>query len=184
MFWKIIKTKWNFIPFSPGLVGGHCISVDPYYLVYKSKMLGYNPSVILSGRKVNNFMGRFIASKIFNLMIEKKITVSKSRVLILGVTFKENCPDIRNTQIIDIYNALTNSGSTVDIYDPIADKEQVKSELKIDLVNNYKKKYNVIVLAVSHNKFKLIDFKKLKNNGAIIYDAKSVIAKEDIDARL
>ena len=178
------KTKWNFIPFSPGLVGGHCISVDPYYLVYKSKRLGYKPSVILSGREVNNSMGVFIASKVCDLLLNKNIVISKSRVLILGVTFKENCPDIRNTQVIDIYNALTQLALKVDVYDPVANKLEVKAKLNINLVENYNDKYTLIILAVSHKEFKLINFKKLKKAGAIIYDVKSFIKKEYIDARL
>ena len=178
------KTKWNFIPFSPGLVGGHCISVDPYYLVYKSKKLGYKPSVILSGREVNNSMGVFIASKVCDLLLNKNIVISKSRVLILGVTFKENCPDIRNTQVIDIYNTLTQLALKVDVYDPVANKLEVKAKLNINLVENYNDKYTLIILAVSHKEFKLINFKKLKKEGAIIYDVKSFIKKEYIDARL
>ena len=178
------KTKWNFIPFSPGLVGGHCISVDPYYLVYKSKKLGYKPSVILSGREVNNSMGVFIASKVCDLLLNKNIVISKSRVLILGVTFKENCPDIRNTQVIDIYNTLTQLALKVDVYDPVASKLEVKAKLNINLVENYNDKYTLIILAVSHKEFKLINFKKLKKEGAIIYDVKSFIKKEYIDARL
>ena len=178
------KTKWNFIPFSPGLVGGHCISVDPYYLVYKSKKLGYKPSVILSGREVNNSMGLFIASKVCDLLLNKNIVISKSRVLILGVTFKENCPDIRNTQVIDIYNTLTQLALKVDVYDPVANKLEVKAKLNINLVENYNDKYTLIILAVSHKEFKLINFKKLKKEGAIIYDVKSFIKKEYIDARL
>ena len=178
------KTKWNFIPFSPGLVGGHCISVDPYYLVYKSKKLGYKPSVILSGREVNNSMGVFIASKVCDLLLNKNIVISKSRVLILGVTFKENCPDIRNTQVIDIYNMLTQLALKVDVYDPVASKLEVKAKLNINLVENYNDKYTLIILAVSHKEFKLINFKKLKKEGAIIYDVKSFIKKEYIDARL
>ncbi len=178
------KTKWNFIPFSPGLVGGHCISVDPYYLVYKSKKLGYKPSVILSGREVNNSMGVFIASKVCDLLLNKNIVISKSRVLILGVTFKENCPDIRNTQVIDIYNMLTQLALKVDVYDPVANKLEVKAKLNINLVENYNDKYTLIILAVSHKEFKLINFKKLKKEGAIIYDVKSFIKKEYIDARL
>ena len=178
------KTKWNFIPFSPGLVGGHCISVDPYYLVYKSKKLGYKPSVILSGREVNNSMGVFIATKVCDLLLNKNIVISKSRVLILGVTFKENCPDIRNTQVIDIYNTLTQLALKVDVYDPVANKLEVKAKLNINLVENYNDKYTLIILAVSHKEFKLINFKKLKKEGAIIYDVKSFIKKEYIDARL
>ena len=181
---EVAKTKWNFIPFSPGLVGGHCISVDPYYLVYKSKKLGYKPSVILSGREVNNSMGVFIASKVCDLLLNKNIVISKSRVLILGVTFKENCPDIRNTQVIDIYNALTQLALKVDVYDPVANKLEVKAKLNINLVENYNDKYTLIILAVSHKEFKLINFKKLKKEGAIIYDVKSFIKKEYIDARL
>lgn len=179
------KTKWNFLPFSPGLVGGHCISVDPYYLAFKSEQLGYKPDVILSGRNVNDRMGRFIASKVLRLMRLKDIKIENSNILILGITFKENCPDIRNTKIIDVYNELVSYGTNVDVFDPVADKNEVKKELKIDLIMDYRiKKYSAVVLAVAHNDFKSIDFKKMKNDQAVIFDVKSFVPVDAIDGRL
>ncbi len=179
------KTKWNFLPFSPGLVGGHCISVDPYYLAYKSEKLGYKPDVILSGRNVNDKMGKFVASKVVKLMIEKDISVKGANVLILGITFKENCPDIRNTKIFDVYKQLIEFGVNVDIFDSVADKEEVKKELSIDLITDYsKKKYAAIIFAVAHDDFKDINFKELHNDSTVIFDAKSFIDKKYIDGRL
>ena len=182
---KAAKTKWNFLPFVPGLVGGHCISVDPYYLAFKSKELGYTPDVILSGRNVNDKMGKFIAEKVVNLMIKKGINVEGSNILILGISFKENCPDIRNTKILDVYNELTLFGAKVDVFDPVANKEEVKSQLEIDLTMDYKAKhYSAIILAVAHSAFDSINFKKLKNNKTVIFDAKLFISTDDIDGRL
>ena len=182
---KAAKTKWNFLPFSPGLVGGHCISVDPYYLVFKSEQLGYIPDVILSGRDVNDKMAKFIASKVVKLMIKKDINVKGSDILILGITFKENCPDIRNTKIIDVYDELVSFGAKVDIFDPVADKEEVKKDLKIDLIKDYStKQYSAIILAVAHEEFQSIDFENLKNDKTVIFDVKSVIPFTHIDGRL
>lgn len=179
------KTKWNFLPFSPGLVGGHCISVDPYYLAYKSEKLGYKPDVILSGRNINDKMGKFVASKVVKLMIEKDINVKGADILILGITFKENCPDIRNTKILDVYNELISFGAKVDVFDSIANKDKVKKELAINLISDYRrKKYAAIILAVAHNNFMAIDFKKLKNAKTVIFDTKSFIATNYIDGRL
>ena len=179
------KTKWNFLPFSPGLVGGHCISVDPYYLAYKSEKLGYKPDVILSGRNVNDKMGKFVASKVVKLMIEKDISVKGANVLILGITFKENCPDIRNTKIFDVYKQLIEFGVNVDIFDSVADKEEVKKELSIDLITDYSKNtYAAIIFAVAHEDFKTINFEKLHNDSTVIFDAKSFIDKKYIDGRL
>ena len=179
------KTKWNFLPFSPGLVGGHCISVDPYYLVFKSEQLGYIPDVILSGRGVNDKMAKFIASKVVKLMIKKDINVKGSDILILGITFKENCPDIRNTKIIDVHNELVSFGANVDIFDPIADQDEVRKEFNIDLIKDYSaKQYSAIILAVSHEEFQSIEFERLKNNKTVIFDVKSVIPINHIDGRL
>ena len=179
------KTKWNFLPFSPGLVGGHCISVDPYYLVFKSEQLGYIPDVILSGRDVNDKMANFIASKVVKLMIKKDINVKGSDILILGITFKENCPDIRNTKIIDVCNELVSFGAKVDIFDPVADHDEVKKEFNIDLIKDYSgKQYSAIILAVSHEEFKSIEFEKLKNTKTVIFDVKSFIPINHIDGRL
>ena len=182
---KAAKTKWNFLSFSPGLVGGHCISVDPYYLAYKSEKLGYKPDVILSGRNINDKMGKFVASKVIKLMIEKDISVKGANVLILGITFKENCPDIRNTKIFDVYKQLIEFGVNVDIFDSVADKEEVKKELSIDLITDYsKKKYAAIIFAVAHEDFKTINFEKLHDDSTVIFDAKSCIDTKHIDGRL
>jgi UDP-N-acetyl-D-glucosamine/UDP-N-acetyl-D-galactosamine dehydrogenase len=179
------KTKWNFLPFSPGLVGGHCISVDPYYLAFKSEKLGYKPSVILSGRNVNDKMGKFVASKVLKLMRSKGIAIKGANILILGITFKENCPDIRNTKIVDVYNEFISFGANVDVFDSVANKEQVKKELQIDLIKNYSvKQYSAIILAVAHTDFKVIDFKKFQNSKTVIFDAKSFIPANFIDGRL
>ena len=168
------KTKWNFLPFKPGLVGGHCISVDPYYLTYKSEKLGYKPDVILSGRNVNDKMGKFVAKKIERLMTDKDIEIAGANVLILGVTFKENCPDIRNTKVIDVYEELVLLGANVEVFDSVANKQEVKKELSIDLITDYNKnKYTAIVLAVAHDDFKSIDFNALKYEKTVIFDAKS-----------
>ena len=179
------KTKWNFLPFSPGLVGGHCISVDPYYLAFKSEKLGYKPSVILSGRNVNDKMGKFVVSKVLKLMRSKGIAIKGANVLILGITFKENCPDIRNTKIVDVYNEFISFGANVDVFDSVANKEEVKKELQIDLIKNCTvKQYSAIILAVAHTDFKGIDFKKLQNSKTVIFDAKSFIPANFIDGRL
>ena len=166
-------TKWNFLKFKPGLVGGHCISVDPYYLAHKAESLGYYPEVILSGRRVNDNMSKFIASKVVKLMNQKGIPVRNSKALILGITFKEDCPDIRNSKVPDIYNELKGFGLEVDIHDPHASKAEVKDEFDLSLTNKLSK-YKAIILAVSHSDFKKIDLEKIKDSsGAIIYDIKS-----------
>lgn len=179
------KTKWNFLPFSPGLVGGHCISVDPYYLAYKSNKLGYNPDVILSGRNVNDNMGGLIVSKVVRLMKARGMSVIGSDILILGVTFKENCPDIRNTKVLDVYNELVSLGAQVDVFDYIAHRKDVKKELNIDLITDYRiKQYSAIILAVAHSDFRSIDFKKLQNDRTVIFDSKSCIPIDYVDGRL
>ena len=179
------KTKWNFLPFSPGLVGGHCISVDPYYLAYKSKKLGYTPDVILSGRNVNDSMGRFVAKKVKKLLLSKGIEIKGSTILILGITFKEDCPDIRNTKIIDVYNELKFCGAHLEVFDPVANFDEVKKELNIDLIDDYnQKKYSAIILAVAHSEFKFIDFNRLRHKKTVIYDAKSFIPTIFVDGRL
>jgi UDP-N-acetyl-D-glucosamine/UDP-N-acetyl-D-galactosamine dehydrogenase len=179
-------TKWNFLKYRPGLVGGHCISVDPYYLASKAESLGYVPQVILSGRHVNNSIAPFIANKVLKLMIHKDHKIKSANVLILGVTFKENCPDIRNTKVIEIYRELCEFGATVDIYDPWAVAEEVKHEYNVDIINKLDttKKYEAIVLAVAHDEFKDIDFESYHNNGAVIFDAKAVIDRRWVDGRL
>jgi UDP-N-acetyl-D-glucosamine/UDP-N-acetyl-D-galactosamine dehydrogenase len=179
-------TKWNFLKYRPGLVGGHCISVDPYYLASKAESLGYVPQVILSGRHVNNSIAPFIANKVLKLMINKDHKIKSANVLILGVTFKENCPDIRNTKVIEIYRELCEFGALVDIYDPWAVAEEVKHEYDVDIINKLDatKKYEAIVLAVAHDEFKDIDFESYHNNGAVIFDAKAVVDRRWVDGRL
>lgn len=179
-------TKWNFLPFKPGLVGGHCIGVDPYYLAQKAQETGYNPEIILAGRRMNDGMGAWVASQIVKLMINKDHKVKDNKVLVLGITFKENCPDIRNTKAIDVINELKQFGCDVDVYDPWANKKEVKKEYNIDLVDSYlKHKYDTIVLAVSHNEFENINLKELRNgHGAVIFDIKGMWNKEMIDGRL
>jgi UDP-N-acetyl-D-galactosamine dehydrogenase len=179
-------TKWNFLKFRPGLVGGHCISVDPYYLAHKAVSLGYHPQVILSGRRVNDFMGQFVANKIVKLMIEKGHKIKAANALIMGITFKENCPDIRNSKVIDIYHELEQFGMNVDIYDPWANAEQAKHEFNVDIVSKISplKDYAAIVVAVAHKEFVSFDFKKYKENNTVIFDAKACLERDLADARL
>ncbi len=178
-------TKWNFLKFSPGLVGGHCIGVDPYYLAHKAESLGYYPQVILSGRRVNDMMGMFVANKVVKLLIKKNHKVNSSNALILGITFKENCPDIRNSKVIDIYDELKQYGVVVDVYDPHADKNEVEEEYKIKLIENISQKYDAIILAVSHKEFSNINFKNiLRSENSVIFDTKSFLSRELVDARL
>jgi UDP-N-acetyl-D-galactosamine dehydrogenase len=179
------STKWNFLKYKPGLVGGHCIGVDPYYLAYKSNALGYVPQVILSGRKVNEDMGIFIANKVVKLILAKGDKVKGEKVLILGFAFKENCPDIRNTRVIDIYNELTQFGLDLDIYDPWANHEEVYKEYGIKLEQELKfKSYKAVIVAVAHNEFLKIDYQAYKDQGAVIFDIKSFIDRKFADARL
>lgn len=173
-------TKWNFLPFKPGLVGGHCIGVDPFYLAQKAQQFGYYPEIILSGRRLNDSMGGYVASEVIKLMIDKEVKVKGAKVLILGITFKENCPDIRNTKVIDLYRSLTSYGVKVNLYDPWANREEVKQEYDIDLVEDAnKKKYSAIVLAVAHNQFKTLDISKLQKKKSVIYDIKNFLTKKD-----
>lgn len=181
-------TKWNFLPFRPGLVGGHCIGVDPYYLTHKAQAIGYHPEVILSGRRINDQMGAHIASSAVKLMMKKKIHVVDSRILILGLTFKENCPDIRNTRVVDIIDELNTYHANVDVYDPWANSEQVKDEYGFDLISQPSTDtYDAIILAVSHDKFKEMGTKAIKALGkkdSILYDVKAILDKDLIDSRL
>ena len=178
------STKWNFLKFKPGLVGGHCIGVDPYYLVHKAESLGYNPEVILSGRRVNDYMGMFIANKLIKLMIKRGITLKGAKVLLLGITFKENCPDYRNSKVIDIYSELNRFGLNVQVYDPLANKKELFNEYSIKL--NYSlQKYEAIILAVAHKEFLSLDYKSLKSNSkSIIFDIKAFLNREIVDLRL
>ena len=179
-------TKWNFLKYTPGLVGGHCISVDPYYLASKAESLGYIPQVILSGRHVNNSIAPFIANKVMKLMIKKNHKIKGSNVLILGITFKENCPDIRNTKVIDIYNELVEFEVNVDIYDPWASTKEVKEEYGVDIIKKVEanKKYEAIILAVAHDEFKLLDFQEYHQDNTVIYDVKAMIDRQFVDGRL
>lgn len=177
-------TKWNFLKYQPGLVGGHCIGVDPYYLVHKAESVGYYPQVILSGRKVNDSMGEFVANKLLKLLLKKGHTLPRATVLILGITFKENCSDIRNSRIVDVYKGLQEWGITVDVYDPYACPNQVKNEYGIELTPKLEKRYNGIVLAVSHDQFAVIDPRSFATDDAVILDIKSVLPREIVDYRL
>lgn len=177
-------TKWNFLKYKPGLVGGHCIGVDPYYLAHKAEMLGYHPQVILSGRRVNDNMGMFVANKVVKLMIQNGIAIKGSRALILGVTFKENCPDIRNSKVVDIYRELLQFGLEVNIYDPHADKQEVAEEYGISISETLVT-YDAIILAVSHEEFASFDLNKFKNGDhTVIYDTKSFLNREFVHGRL
>jgi UDP-N-acetyl-D-glucosamine/UDP-N-acetyl-D-galactosamine dehydrogenase len=179
-------SKWNFLKYKPGLVGGHCIGVDPYYLTYKAQSLGYHPEVILSGRRVNDNMGLFIAHKVVKLLIQKDHKILGARALILGITFKENCPDIRNTKVVDIYTELSQFGMNVDIYDPLADFATVKDEYNLEtlvsLDHNYF--YDAIIIAVAHNEFLNLDYSKFKKDDGIIFDTKACLNRDMVDLRL
>lgn len=178
-------TKWNFLKYKPGLVGGHCIGVDPYYLAHKAESLGYHPQVILSGRRVNDNMGMFVANKVIKLMIHKGHKIQGAKALILGITFKEDCPDIRNSRVIDIYKELQQFGLEVDVYDPHADHHEVNEEYNISLASEIKCEYDAIVLAVSHREFLQLDYKALKNgHDAVIFDTKACLDRSIIDGRL
>jgi UDP-N-acetyl-D-glucosamine/UDP-N-acetyl-D-galactosamine dehydrogenase len=177
-------TKWNFLPYKPGLVGGHCIGVDPYYLTYKADSLGYHPQVILAGRRINDNMGVHIASRVIKLMTQNDLPVNNAKVLVLGITFKENCPDIRNSRAIDVIRELQSFGADVEVFDPHADSEEVKHEYNLTLVKELDKKYSAIVLAVSHNEFASLDWSALKGKGTIVYDVKGFLDKSLVTARL
>ena len=167
------KTKWNFLPFKPGLVGGHCIGVDPYYLTYKAQSLGYHPEIILAGRKINDNMGVFVANKVIKLMSQNGNKIKGSKALILGITFKENCPDIRNSKVIDVIRELESYGVDIDVYDPHADSTEVNDEYNIELKSAINgETYDVIILAVAHNEFKTLNLEKFKNDKSIVYDIK------------
>jgi UDP-N-acetyl-D-galactosamine dehydrogenase len=178
-------TKWNFLNYKPGLVGGHCIGVDPYYLAHKAESLGYHPQVILSGRRVNDMMGMFVANKLVKLLIAKNNVISKSNVLVLGITFKENCPDIRNSKVIDIVKELNQFKINVDVFDPQADLHEVEEEYGIKLIEEIDKVYDGIVLAVSHKEFLKLELDKLKSsNSSVIFDAKAFLDRSKVDGRL
>lgn len=177
-------TKWNFLKYKPGLVGGHCIGVDPYYLAYKAESLGYYPQVILSGRRVNDTMGIFVANKLIKLLIKKGHKIEGSRVLILGITFKENCPDIRNTRVVDVYRELQDFGMQIEVYDPWATAEEVKEEYGISLISKPEGKYEGVLLAVAHEEFKKMNLADFSNPDSVLFDLKSTLPKESVDSRL
>ena len=178
-------TKWNFLKYKPGLVGGHCISVDPYYLAYKAENLGYHPEVILSGRRVNDNMSTFVANKMIKLLIKAGKQIMGSKILILGVTFKENCPDIRNSKVADVYHELKEFGLEVEAYDYEADSKEVKQEYGIQLLDEIKDTYDGILLAVSHKKFSTINIESIKQDAkSIVYDLKGFLPRNQVDARL
>jgi UDP-N-acetyl-D-galactosamine dehydrogenase len=182
------STKWNFLPFRPGLVGGHCIGVDPYYLTHKAEVLGYHPQIILAGRRLNDNMGSYVANQVIKLMIKKGHKIEGSKVLVLGITFKENCPDVRNTRVVDIIYELKDFGCLVDVYDPWADKAQVKKEYGLDIAEQISPEemhsYDSIIIAVAHNEFKAIDFNNLHKDDTVLYDIKGILQKTCTDARL
>ncbi len=180
-------TKWNFLPFRPGLVGGHCIGIDPYYLAHKAKEYDYNPEIILSGRRINDSMGKFVANETVKMMLKKGIGVKNANVLVLGITFKENCPDIRNSRAIDVIRELEDYQLDVDVYDPWANPEEVKEEYGFDLltdINSEDKKYDAILALVAHNEFKEMDLKDFSKDNTFIYDVKSIFPKDKSDLRL
>lgn len=177
-------TKWNFLKFKPGLVGGHCIGVDPYYLAQKAQELGYHPEIILSGRRLNDSMGKYVATEVVKLMMRKDFKVVGSKVLLLGFTFKENCPDVRNTRVIDIYDELLNFDIKVDVYDPWVDPNEVKREYGIEVnVKLPTGPFAAVILAVAHEEFLSLDVRSLSPNG-VVYDVKGILSKEIIDSRL
>ncbi|MEO6977673.1 MAG: nucleotide sugar dehydrogenase, partial [Mucilaginibacter sp.] len=179
-------TKWNFLKYKPGLVGGHCIGVDPYYLAHKAQSLGYHPQVILSGRRVNDNMGPFVANKVVKLMIDKDHKIKGANALIMGITFKENCPDVRNTRVVDIYHELKQFGLNVDIYDPWADIAEVKHEYGIEILNKIVDGavYDAIIVAVSHDEFIEFDFSKIRSYNGVIFDTKACLNRALVDGRL
>lgn len=169
-------TKWNFLPFKPGLVGGHCIGVDPYYLAQRAQEFGYHPEIILAGRRLNDSMGEYVASQIVKLMIKKGISVNGAELLMLGITFKENCPDVRNTKIVDVIKALKEYGIVVTIFDPLANVEEVEKEYKLETVNSLStEKFDAIVLGVAHAAFLELNFSELQKDNSLIYDVKGVL---------
>lgn len=179
-------SKWNFIKLSPGLVGGHCISVDPYYLIQKAQVYGVLPRIMHSARRLNDGMGAYVANQVIKCMNLKGAKVKDAKILILGITFKENCPDIRNTKVVDIYHTLQEYTDNITVYDPWADAARVKKEYGVDTVANLPEgeKYDAVILAVAHNDFASVDFKSLINEDGVIYDVKGILPRDIIDARL
>lgn len=181
---KAASTKWNFLPFKPGLVGGHCIGVDPYYLAQKAQEMGYHPEIILAGRRLNDSMGEYVASQVVKLMIKKGITINGAQILMLGIAFKENCPDVRNTKIVDVIKALKEYGVNVTIFDPWVNIEEVNQEYNLLATNQLPKdKFDSVVLGVAHNEFLKIDYNSLKKEKSVLYDVKGVLTIE-VDGKL
>ena len=182
---KAAGTKWNFLPFKPGLVGGHCIGVDPYYLAQKAQEFGYHPGIILAGRRMNDGMGDYVASQVVKLMIDKGIRIKDAEILVLGITFKENCPDVRNTKVVDVISSLKEYSTSVDVYDPWADEKEVFETYNIVSTRDKpNKKYDAIVLAVAHNQYRDINIDMMKKEEAVVYDVKSVLPKDKRDKAL
>ncbi len=177
-------TKWNFLPFRPGLVGGHCIGVDPYYLTHKAEGLGYRPEVILAGRRINDNMGVHIATRVIKLMAQHEHPIKGGHVLVLGLTFKENCPDIRNSKVVDVINELKSYGVEVDVYDPHADPDEVSHEYSLSMITKLDRSYHSIVLAVSHEEFKNLPWDKIRMPKTVVYDVKGFLDPKLITARL
>ncbi|WP_339654706.1 nucleotide sugar dehydrogenase [uncultured Maribacter sp.] len=177
-------TKWNFLPFKPGLVGGHCIGVDPYYLAQKAQEYGYHPEIILAGRRMNDTMGKYVASEVVKLMVQRDIKIKGSNILVLGITFKENCPDVRNTKAVDVINNLKTYGTNVTIYDPWASSKEVEHEYNMKVIKNVPtEKFDAIVLTVAHKEFLEMELKKMLKPDGILYDVKGIL-KKDVDGRL
>lgn len=182
---KAAGTKWNFLPFKPGLVGGHCIGVDPYYLAQKAQEVGYHPEIILSGRRLNDTMGEYVASQVVKLMIKKGVQVKNAKVLVLGITFKENCPDVRNSKVVDVIKALKDYHLQVSVFDPMAESSEVEHEYGISLISQISQEsYDSVVLAVAHQQFQQIDYSKVLKSNGVLFDVKGVLSKEIIDGRL
>jgi UDP-N-acetyl-D-galactosamine dehydrogenase len=177
-------TKWNFLPFRPGLVGGHCIGVDPYYLTHKAEGLGYRPEVILSGRRINDNMGIHIANRVVKLMAQHDHPIKGGKVLVLGLTFKEDCPDIRNSKVVDVISELKTFGLNVDVYDPHADPAEVEHEYGLSLIPSLKEAYHAIVLAVGHKVFQSLPWEGIRTKSTVVYDVKGFLEKSKVTARL
>ncbi|MGI6341492.1 MAG: nucleotide sugar dehydrogenase [Bacteroidales bacterium] len=178
-------TKWNFLPFKPGLVGGHCIGIDPYYLAQAAQRHGYHPEIVLAGRRVNDSMGEYVADQVIKLMLKKGIQVLGSNILVLGFTFKENCPDVRNTKVVDIVNSLKEYNAQVTVHDPWVNSEVAKHEYGVEVLNKLpKKKFDAIILAVAHNEFKDLNLSKITNGNKVVYDVKGMLNNRNVDGRL
>jgi len=178
-------TKWNFLPFTPGLVGGHCIGVDPYYLAQKAQEAGYHPEIILAGRRMNDSMGQFVASEVVKLMVKKDVKIKNAKALMLGITFKENCPDIRNTKAIDVYNELVSYEMDVDVYDPWASKKEVEHEYGLEILSELpNQKYDALILTVAHEEFRNLNLDALSNSNSVVYDVKGFYQKNLVSGRL